>query len=216
MATNYNINLVYNLLLFEVRKERGLFVSISEAMNTIDLAQMEKFEEDFKLYKINQTIADSLSVFKVTNLQFSATGGVLTFPSNYMHFLDDIFTVTGSTVNKATQFNEDEKADALTNQLRTISTSNPYYENTSGGIQLYPQTTQIGFYSYLRRPNTPVLAYTQVGRAITYDSAGSTQLEWQDNYIPNIISRALAYWGIYMDEDKIVQFSQLKQQQTEA
>jgi len=204
-------------MLFEVRKERGVFLTIPQVMSSLDTAQLEKLENDFKQYKTDQTISDSLSVFKITNLQFtSSSSGLITFPTDYMHFLDDIFTVYGSTVNKCTQLGEDEKADALTNQLRPISVSNPSYENAAGGLQLYPQTTQTGFYSYIRRPAVPVLAYTQAGRTITYDAVGSTQLEWQDNYLPNVIARALAYWGIYMDEDKIIQFSQVKQQQTEA
>lgn len=212
-----NINDIYNLMLFIIRKERGSFLKVSQAMSYLDAGQLEKFEEDFKQYKDNQTISDSLSVFKVTNFQFtSSASGATTFLPDYMHFLDGFFTVTGSTINKCTQFNEDEKADALTNQLRQISTSNPYYENITNGLQLYPQVIQTGFYSYLRRPATPVLSYTQVGRVVTYDSATSTQLEWRDNYIDNIISRALAYVGINFNEDKVIQFSQLKQQQTEA
>jgi hypothetical protein len=212
-----SINDIYSLMLNVFRKERGVFLSVSQAMSYLDAAQLEKFEEDFKQYKINQTISDSLSVFKVTNLQFtSSTSGGVVFPDDYMHFLDDIFTVTGSTINKCTQLKEDEKADALTGQLRPISTSNPQYENSDVGVQLYPQSQQTGFYSYLRRPITPVLAYTQVGRAITYNSATSTQLEWYDNYIDNVISRALAYGGINMNEEQIIQFSQLKQNQTNA
>jgi hypothetical protein len=212
-----NINDWYNFIRDEVRKQRGVFVTVANAMDKIDVSQLEKFEEDFKQYKVNQTIADSLSVFKVTNLQFTslASGGV-SFPADYLHFLDDIFTVTGSTINKCTQLNEDEKADALTGQLRPISTSNPNYENTADGFQLYPQSQQVGFYSYLRRPLAPVLSYTQVGRTITYDPTTSVQLEWLESYIPNIMARALAYLGVFMDEDKIIQFSQLKQGQTNA
>lgn len=211
-----NINDIADLIYDIVRKERGVFLTYTQIMEALDSGQLEKFEQDFKSYKVSQTISDSLSVFKVTNLQFAGVGGVVTFASDYMHLLDDIFTVTGSTINKVSLLNEDEKADALTNQLRPISTSNPYYENTATGLLLYPQTTQIGFYSYLRRPATPVLGYSQVGRTITYDPTTSTQLEWQDNYINNIIARALAYLGVNMDEDKIVQFSQLKQSQTES
>lgn len=211
-----SINDIYELMRFIVRKERNVFITVEEAMESLDASQLDKFEQDFKKYKIDQTISDSLSVFKKTNVQFAGVGGEVTFPSDYMHLLDDVFTVTGSTINKCTLLTEDEKADALTNQLRPISTSNPYYENTATGIMLYPQSTQVGFYSYLRRPAVPVLGYSQVDRTVTYDFYSSIQLEWQDNYINNIISRALAYLGVNMDEDKIVQFSQLKQSQTES
>lgn len=212
-----NIGQVYDLIRFIVRQERGIFVTIPEVMNALDAAQLEKLEDDYKLYKVNQTISDSISPFKVANVQFTSdsVGGV-TYPDDYMHFLDDIFTVTGSTVNKCTLMKEDEKANALTNQLRAISLSNPYYENTAPGFQLYPQSQQTGFYSYIRRPAMPNLVYTQVGRTITYDIGASQNLEWYDNYINNVIARALAYLSVYMDEDKIQAFAQMKQQQTSA
>lgn len=208
---------IYELMRSIVRKERGIFITPSDAMAYLDAAQLEKFEADFTLYGKDQTLHDSLMPFKVTNQQFtSASDGKVTFPDDYQHFLDDLFTVMGSTINKCTNIKETEKAQALTSQLRPVTTSNPLWESSADGIQLYPQTTQTGFYSYLRRPATPVLAFTQAGRVQTYDAAGSTQLEWQDNFINNIIARALAYWGVYMDEDKMVQFSQLKQSQTDA
>jgi hypothetical protein len=184
-------------------------------MDALDHAQLEKMEDDFKIYGINQIIHDSLKPFKIIQYQFtSASDGSVSFPSNYVHFLDGAFTVYGSTVNQINFINGDEKAKVLTNQLRAISLSNPVAEDNSTGFQLYPQSTQTGFYNYLRRPAVPVYAYTQVGRVITYDSNNSTQLEWQDNYIDNIIARAMAYLGINLSENEVVQFSQLKQQQT--
>ena len=110
--------------------------------------------------------------------------------------------------------NEDELPFALTSQLRTVSTSKPIAKDTSGGFQLYPQSTQTGFYNYLRRPNAPVLGYTQTGRTITYDPNTSTQLEFTDVYINNIIARALKFWGINMAEQDIQQFAQLQTQET--
>jgi hypothetical protein len=200
---------------FIVHKERGVFLTADEAMSNLDAGQLEAFEDDFKTYALNQGLRDSLHPFKVTNKQFtSASDGSVNFESDYMHFLDGCYTVTGSTINKVSFISEDEKAEALTSQLRPVSTSWPLAEGTATGFQLYPQTQQTGFYSYLRRPATPVLAFSQVGRALTYNAGASTQLEWTDNYVNNIIARALAYSTVFMDEDKVLQFSQLKQAQT--
>lgn len=199
---------------FVIRKERGSFISADEAMTALDTAQMEKFEDDFKAYGATQELRDSLHPFKVIKRFTSASDGSVAFEDNYLHFLDGLYTVTGSTVNRVVFVSEDEKAFALTSQLRPVTTSNPIAEGTSTGFQLYPQSTQTGFYSYLKRPTTPVLTFTQSGRTLTYDSAASTQLEWGDGYVNNIIARALAYFGVYMDEGKIIEFSQLKQAQT--
>jgi hypothetical protein len=109
---------------------------------------------------------------------------------------------------------QDELPYALTSQLRTVSTSKPIAKDRSTGFQLYPQVLQTGFYNYLRRPATPVLGYTQTGRAITYNPNTSTQLEFTDVYINNIIARALKFWGINMAEQDIQQFAQLQTQET--
>lgn len=210
----YNINDVYNFLTFIVRKERGVFITIPEAMQTLDNAQLEATEDWFTGYGATQILHDAIRKLR-TQVQFtSASDGMVSFASDYLHMIGNPYTVTGSTVNAVRFVNEDELPYALTSQLRPVSTSKPIAKDSSVGFQLYPQSTQTGFYNYLRRPNTPVLGYTQSGRTITYDPNTSTQLEFTDVYINNILSRALKFWGINMAEQDIQQFAQLQTQET--
>lgn len=210
----YNINDVYNFLTFIVRKERGVFITIPEAMQTLDNAQLEATEDWFAGYGATQILHDAIRKLR-TQVQFtSASDGMVTFVSDYLHMIGNPYTVTGSTINAVRFVNEDELPYALTSQLRPVSTSKPIAKDSSVGFQLYPQSTQTGFYNYLRRPATPVLGYTQTGRTITYDANTSTQLEFTDVYINNIISRALKFWGINMAEQDIQQFAQLQTQET--
>jgi hypothetical protein len=210
----YNINDVYNFLVFIVRKERGVFITIPEAMQTIDNAQLEATEDWFSQYGVTQIIHDAIRKLR-SQVQFtSASDGQVVFASDYLHMIGNPYTVTGSTINAVRFVNEDELPFALTSQLRPVSTSKPIAKDTSVGFQIYPQSTQTGFYNYLRRPVTPVLGYTQTGRTITYDPNTSTQLEFTDVYINNIIARALKFWGINMAEQDIQQFAQLQTQET--
>lgn len=210
----YNINDVYNFLVFIVRKERGVFITIPEAMQTIDNAQLEATEDWFAGYGVTQILHDAIRKLR-SQVQFtSSSDGQITFAADYLHMIGNPYTVTGSTINAVRFVNEDELPFALTSQLRPVSTFKPIAKDTSGGFQLYPQSTQTGFYNYLRRPNAPVLGYTQTGRTITYDPNTSTQLEFTDVYINNIIARALKFWGINMAEQDIQQFAQLQTQET--
>ena len=210
----YNINDVYNFLVFIVRKERGVFITIPEAMQTIDNAQLEATEDWFAGYGVTQILHDAIRKLR-SQVQFtSSSDGQITFAADYLHMIGNPYTVTGSTINAVRFVNEDELPFALTSQLRPVSTSKPIAKDTSSGFQLYPQSTQTGFYNYLRRPNAPVLGYTQTGRTITYDPNTSTQLEFTDVYINNIIARALKFWGINMAEQDIQQFAQLQTQET--
>ena len=210
----YNINDVYNFLVFIVRKERGVFITIPEAMQTIDNAQLEATEDWFSQYGVTQIIHDAIRKLR-SQVQFTSNpDGSVDFVSDYLHMIGNPYTVTGSTINAVRFVNEDELPYALTSQLRTVSTSKPIAKDRSTGFQLYPQVLQTGFYNYLRRPATPVLGYTQTGRTITYNPNTSTQLEFTDVYINNIIARALKFWGINMAEQDIQQFAQLQTQET--
>jgi len=210
----YNINDIYNQMLFIVRKERGVFVTINEAMQTLDNAQLEAVEEWFSTYGTTQIIHDAIRKLRVQKSFTSDSTGLVTFDSDYLHLIGGAYTVSGSSINNVRFLNEDELALALKSQLRVVSTSNPIAIDASVGFRLYPAATQSGFYNYLRRPATPVLGYTQSGRTITYDPGTSTQLEFTDVYINNIISRALKFWGINMAEQDIQQFAQIQTQET--
>ena len=201
-------------MIFIVRKERGVFVTIPEAMQTLDNAQLEAVEEWFSTYGTTQIIHDAIRKLRVQKSFTSDSTGLVTFDADYLHLIGGAYTVSGSTINNVRFLNEDELALALKSQLRVVSTSNPIAIDASVGFRLYPAATQTGFYNYLRRPATPVLGYTQSGRSITYDPLTSTQLEFTDVYINNIISRALKFWGINMAEQDIQQFAQIQTQET--
>lgn len=209
-----NINDIVTLIWFIERKERGVFTTSEQICMLLNTGQLEVFEEYFSEYAKSNHLHDALNIFK-QNYQFaSAADGTVTLPANYMHLLPNVFTVTGSTINKVRFLNEDEWVDAITNQLRPVSTSAPIAKGYGSGFNLYPQTAQSGFLTYLRIPNVPVFGYNVSGRTITYDPSTSTQLDWDDVYINRIIAKALGYLGINLNERDITEFGILKAQET--
>jgi hypothetical protein len=212
-----NINDLYNLADYICRKERGVFINPQEFTDAMDWGQMELYQTCFAVYGVNQTIHDALSNFKVRQQFTSAADGTVTFNSDYLHLLGGVFTVTGSTINPVRFLSQDELPQALTAQLRAVSLSSPIAVDNAGGFYLYPQSQQTGFYTYMKRPAIPVLAFTLSGtdgRTVTYNPSGSTQLEFTDIYYNNILSRALKLIGINMDEQGIEAFAQSQSQQS--
>jgi len=203
-----SINDLYNLFRDIVRKQRGVYVTIPQFNNWMDSGQMDAFMEYFKGYGANQQIHDALRVFKVYQSFTSNSSGYVTYTSDYFHLLGTPFTIYGSAVRELTFLNEDELPFALTSQLRPATLEYPIAVDTSTGFSIYPQSTQFGAYFYLRRPASPVLAYTQSGRTITYDSVNSVQLEWEEIYWNNILAKALKYAGINFGEEDIYKFAQ--------
>ena len=209
-----NISQIYDFYRYIVRKQRGIYVTIPQAMQNLDAGQLDSFELYFKQYGIDGTVHDALSPFRIYYMFTSDAAGIVTYPSDYEHIVGTAYTVSGSTVNEITFVNDDEFVSALMSQLRPVSLMSPIAADRNNGFQIYPSQLQIGFFTYLKRPATPVYAYTQAGRDITYDAAGSTQLEWGDVYINNIIARALSYAGVNMDEQGILQYAEMYKQET--
>lgn len=207
------LNDIYVLFDNIVRKERGIFITPATKDLYFNAAQLDVLEDFYKLYSVEEYLHEALDVFK-TDYQFtSAADGTVTLPTNYLHLLPNVITVTGSMINPVRFVGEDEWTKASISQLRAVSTANPIARTYGNGFKLLPQTTQIGTVTYIRIPNVPVFGYTVSGsanRTITYNSSTSTQLEWDDVYINKIISKALEYAGIYMDEDKITAFGMQK------
>lgn len=202
-----NISNLYDFYLYIARKERNVFITPAQFNANMDAGQLDAVEEWFAGYGADQKLHDALRQFRVY-YQFTSTfAGFVTFPSDYIHILGSPFTVTGSTVNPITFLNEDELPKAMLSQVRAISNSYPVAVDTAAGFSIYPQQTQIGFLWYLRRPAQPVFGYSQSGRAITYNSATSTQLEFSDVYVNHILALALRYVGVNIDDKGISDFA---------
>lgn len=199
---------ISNLLRFIVRKERGVFITYAESDAALDAGQLDAFNDYFKLYAIDQVIHDALTPFRVYQPFTSTSGGVVTYEADYLHLLAGVFTVVGSDTCPVRFVQTDEYPIAISSQLRPVAVTTPIAMDTATGFQLYPATTHIGAYNYLRRPATPVFGYTQAGRVITYNSATSTQLEWGDIYINQIIAYALRFYGIYIGDEQVLSFAQ--------
>lgn len=227
-----NINDIHNVILFYINKEQQGFVTHEEIDEVLDRAQMTLFNQyhtnpkipantQIELYGDSQRIDDALSPFKAkyTFNAGASPSGVITLPANYQHLIALYTTVYNSTLGRnvysAVQvLAEDELIERLESQVIPISADDPVaIMNSNNLIQLFPEVASTGAVYYFKRPAVPVFGYTQSGRTITYNAGTSTQLEWRDQDINNIIVIALQYYGLNMKAQDIVQFGQVKEAQ---
>lgn len=227
-----NINDIHNVVLFYLNKDQQGFVTHEEIDETLDRAQLTLFNQyhanpklparaQAELYGESQRIDDALSPFKE---KYTFNGGltpsgVITLPADYMH-LSALYTTTynsqlGRNIYSAVQvLSEDELIERLESQVIPVSSEDPVaIMNSFNRIQLFPEVPSTGAVYYFKRPPVPKFAYTQVGRAITYDSANSVQLLWRDSDIPNLIVISLSYFGLNLSSEMIMQFANIKDQQ---
>lgn len=235
-----NINDVHRVILFILNKEQNAFISHEEIDLVLDKAQLVLFNQyhtnprlpaqvQASLYGESQRIDDALSQFKskYTFTNISSASGIITLPSDYMHLLSMYTTVYSNTLNRniyssVQVLNEEELIERLESQVVPVSIDEAVaIMNSQNKIQLFPEVPQTGGVYYLRRPAIPKFGYTISGRTVTYNPTaydaitqptGSTQLEWRDFDIMNIVSIALSYYGINMRDQEIQQFAEIKTQ----
>lgn len=210
-----SVNNLYDFYRYILRKERGIFCTIPQFNANMDAGQMDAVAEWFEPYGQTQKLHDALRKLRGYYQFTSNAAGFVTFPTDYIHLLGSPFTVTGSTVNELVFVNESELPFALKSQQRPVSNSYPIAVDTDTGFSIYPQSTQIGFFNYLKRPATITLAVTTVGRAQTYDAASSTQPDFSDIYFNHILAKALVYAGVNMDEQGVAAFAEAYNKETQ-
>lgn len=213
MATRTLENL-YDFYRYIVRKERGVFVTTQQFTANLDTGQMDAVAEWFAPYGSTQVLHDALRKIKTYTPIFSDIFGYVTLPTNYIHLLGTPFIVNGSTVVELNFVNESEFVFALNSQQRPVSTAAPIAFDTLNGFKMFPEATYQMWLNYLKRPNTPVYGYTQVGRTITYNPLTSTELEFSDIYFNHIIAKALKYAGINMNEEGVYKFADQYEKET--
>jgi len=223
---------VHEYIQFFLKKENGGYVSHEEIDQALDMAQMAKFTELFGntkqyqpgrpvpsvSYGVTQRIHDDLRKFKVRSAigTSATTGGVLAIPSNFLHFIN-LFLIYADAVN-GQQYspvkivNESDLAYRLDSQILKPSSANPICVIGSSSIQVYPNDSFAGEFNYLKRPQVPKFNYSVSGRQQVYTAGGSSDLEWADDCISDIINKALVILGARLNDETVVSISQAKDQ----
>ena len=209
---------VFNELNFYINKFTGGFFTVPELENVLDIGQMALYSDLKPKYATSQLVKDALSPFRsVYNFTTLTSGYVIVPDTTYLDLLDlqIYFQVSNRRVYFGVSLaNEDTRADKLNSQVDPATVTSPVGEQTAPRtFRLYPASAYNGNVTYLRRPVKPVFGYTTIsGRVIVYNSLTSTQLEWRETEIPNIIIKSLQPLGINLRADDIAQWAEAKSQ----
>lgn len=218
-----NISQVHIDMQYIIRKERGGFVTDAEIDNMLHMGQLDLYEQYWDEYLQSGVLPHPLENFK-SRVSFSyadTPGGVLTRPAGYGHYLNGYGVTWNNERQKAIRrafvpLNESEIDDALNSQLRPIAKTSPAIIQGANSFILYPQEPQAGYIIYLITPVKPVFGYTENGRTITYNSATSVQLAWDDAHINEVMMKALSYIGINLNAQEITEYAENKANQSMA
>jgi hypothetical protein len=194
---------------------------IAELVELLHRGQMAVFADYQSKYATSQNVKDALAPFRESYpfLPADSTGGLIEIADDdYSNFLACHIQHTsgGRTIYAPVQlYNEDEIADRLNSQVDPVTATAPIGEMTGvGTIQLYPATTYTGKITYLRKPTKPVFGYTLIsGRVVVYNENTSTELEWGEKQVGEILVKSLQSLGINLGDGAIQQWAEAKSAQ---
>lgn len=226
------IDQVHKVIRYYIKKSIEGYITPDEIDLVLDRAQMALFNDYYSNvkqfqpmaehaavgYGATQRINDALAPFKgkYTFLESDTASGIVNLPSGYMYLISLHTTRYVSSLGRNVTYgvqvvNEEELADRLESQIVPVDLTGPIaILNAANKIQLFPDVPQSGYAYYFRRPLAPKFNYTQLGRVVTYTSSGSQDLEWGEQDINNVISKALSYYGISMQSQDIIQYGEIK------
>ena len=202
---------IFNELNFYIGKYTGSYFTIPELEQTLDTGQMAVYSDHKPKYADSQLSKQILSPFRTTyNFTTQVSGYVIVPDSTYLDFLDlqIFFSISNREVYyQPTMLNEDTRADVLNSQENPVTITSPAMEQTAKqSFRLYPSNPNgyNGTVTYFRRPVKPVFGYSVIsGRVIVYNPNTSTQLEWMDTDIQEIIIKSLQPLGINLRSEDI-------------
>ncbi len=216
-----NVSEAYTIINFYINKEQGGWYPPEEVMSMLDRYQISLYDTYYTKYATSQRLDDALSPFntQLTFTNLTTPNGVISPPGDYFDLLSIYTIVTGSdnvTRKRPVEMvNEEELVIRLNSQVVPVTVDDPIGILKQGWtVQLYPAQPAAGVYTYLKRPNAPVMGYSILsGRVIVYDPTTSVQLQWSEKDQHMIILMALNGLGINLSEPDILQWSELKTQQ---
>jgi len=194
-------------------QERGGFNTPAEKEAALDRASMTMFTFYRKIYATSIQAKEALSPFRVRYDYVTDGSGEITLTAGqeFVSLLSMDVTINDpdspSGFDPDRRFpvsfpNEDELADRLNSQTKQPTRTAPIADIIDVGYyNLYPQVVHAGTIRFLKRPAKPVYGYTQAGRVITYDPNTSTQLEWTEPYLNDVIFLALRFLGVNLSNE---------------
>lgn len=161
-------------------------------------------------YAGTQKISESLSKF-ISNPEVVVVDadGKYTIPDDVLHIDSIMYTNSGTPV-EVVRVEKDRLANNLSSKYDAPSTEFPIYTEYNGYLQFYPLTSASVTFTYLKRPTTSVWGYNLISNRPVYAASLSTQPQWSDTDIDEIIYIALSDIAQNMKDGELGNFAERK------
>lgn len=210
----------HDFIRMQIKKNKMGFVSPDDIDRAINRGVSDWMSAIvFKYKKTGKYEYDHLLVKRASLSASVANGGTLDLPADYTEALT-IYVDNGGVQTEGTIYSWDEFLEFQNSKILTPSLSFPIatvYMDSAGAakIQFSPVPTS-GTHAYtlvyMRKPAKGVFGYSVDGSTgtIVYNSGTTTNLDLDDRYFSDILTRALMYLGISLGDANTASTEQMK------
>jgi hypothetical protein len=204
-----NINDIYKLVSYLVDKYQGTYLSPDDFNMAINMAQRQylNFLTEETLETTGRGTGQpfvtrgSLSGFlKESTLTISSQ--LATYPSDYykisaMRTTNDDFSIRKVGADKVYAY--------VNNPIDAPTITEPIYTEIGSNLKFFPNTLTSAKIIYFKQPVDA--AWVPTTGTLTYNPSASTQLEWPENDLNDIIYRTIGIVGINLKDGDLVRAS---------
>jgi hypothetical protein len=227
------IKQTHDIILDLMEKSVGDYKSHEQIDDALHMAQLDKFVElhgnpkTFQPgrpvpligYGQNDKIHADLRNFKVTVslIPGNTASGQWSLPAGFLYPISCwLVYQDAASRNRYLDIpiiDENELASARNSQISPLGANRRVATLEDGYLQFHPNSTITGGeIRYLTTPTKPNYSYTynSTTRVETHDAGASTNLDWPDTVVKDIIYKALVILGVPMEDPVLMQFGQQK------
>ena len=191
------------------RQGQGGYHTREEIDRFLNDASNDKYNEEKRAFEVTGFISDNLHNFK-TSATVNFTAGLGDLPADYDYRTNA--STTATPPKKVEIVPEGEWIERINDSISVPSTTLPIC-TIREQVQIYPTAVSAMKLYYLKKPATMVFGYTTDGDGNTiYDAGSSTDPDWPDSCIPDLLLRGLAYAGIALPDQVMMSAKAQKKQ----
>lgn len=193
---------IFDTITLILNKNRRGFVKTSQKSTAVTAAMYEFFDSEVEIYRKTGFIPESIKKF-VKTLPLTLTSGVSNLPSDFVQEV----TFDTDCGSQGTFLTQEEYLDRVNSTILDPDQENPIAKIQNGQIIVAPDEFTTINLVYIRIPTAFVYATTLSGdsRSESFNSGGSTDIEFGYAYTGDIIRRALAFLGVAFQNNEALQ-----------
>lgn len=216
-----NVNSIWQLIRDVSRKDHAGYLSTDEFNRVLNLAEQLLFDYYIWVYDTTARIESALDPFRVSEqVPYLSAGYVL--PSNFRQrlefgaiWLESSCDGLVQTIHPAPPMDGAEKLLTVSSEVRRPSLAKRVFRHQiiAGRLMIYPSTfTGSVHLEYLRNPTYGVRGYTldTGSQEEVYNPSTSTNLEWPQSEIGNILDIMLFIKGMQTQSGAIIEWIKAK------